>query len=100
MFAVHLKTHADGHFIYHGYAFNLIAKRAACVRFTLCLSESFGLRAYMGGRYYDVELAEPITDCVGDQMPIVEEELIYRYFYADSHSGRATIRAGGVAYEK
>lgn len=88
------KTHADGHFIYHGYAFNLIAKRAACVRFTLCLSESFGLRAYMDGRYYDVELAEPITDCVGDQMPIVEKELIYRYFYADSHSGRATIRAG------
>lgn len=88
------KTHADGHFIYHGYAFNLIAKRAACVRFTLCLSESFGLRAYMDGRYYDVELAEPITDCVSDQMPIVEKELIYRYFYADSHSGRATIRAG------
>ena len=56
--------------------------------------ESFGLRAYMGGRYYDVELAEPITDCVGDSMPIVEKELIYRYFYADTHSGRATIRAG------
>ena len=88
------KTHADGHFIYHGYRFNLLAKRAACVRFTLCLSESFGLRAYMGGRYYDVELAEPITDCVGDSMPIVEKELIYRYFYADSHSGRAAIRAG------
>ena len=88
------KTHADGHFIYHGYRFNLIAKRAACVRFTLCLSESFGLRAYMGGRYYDVELAEPITDCIGDSMPVVEKELIYRYFYADSHSGRATIRAG------
>jgi hypothetical protein len=88
------KTHADGHFIYHGYAFNLIAKRAACVRFTLCLSECFGLRAYMGGRYYDVELAEPVTDCVGDSMPIVEKDLIYRYFYADSHSGRAAIRAG------
>ena len=25
------KNHADGHFIYHGYAFNLIAKRAVCV---------------------------------------------------------------------
>lgn len=25
------KTHADGHFIYHGYVFNLIVKRAACV---------------------------------------------------------------------
>lgn len=53
-----------------------------------------GLRAYMGGKYYDVELAEPITDCVGDSMPIVEKELVYRYFYADRHSGRATIRAG------
>ena len=88
------KTHADGHFIYHGYSFNLIAKRAACVHFTLCLSESFGLRAYMGGCYYDVELAEPITDCVGDSMPIVEKDLIYRYFYADRHSGRAVIRTG------
>lgn len=88
------KTHADGHFVYHGYRFNLLANRSACVRFTLCLSENFGLRAYMGGRYYDVELAEPITDCVGEQMPIVEKELIYRYFYADSHSGRATIRTG------
>ena len=88
------KTHADGHFIYHGYAFNLIAKRAACVRFTLCLSESFGLRAYIGGGYCDVELAEPLCDVVGDSMPIVEKELIYRYFYADTHSGRATIRAG------
>lgn len=88
------KTHADGHFIYHGHAFNLIAKRAACVHFTLCLSESFGLRAYMGGKYYGVELAEPITDCVGDSMPIVEKDLIYRYFYADRHSGRVLIRAG------
>ena len=88
------KTHADGHFIYHGYSFNLIAKRAACVHFTLCLSESFGLRAYMGGCYYDVELAEPICDVVGDTMPQVEKDLIYRYFYADRHSGRATIHAG------
>ena len=88
------KTHADGHFIYHGYRFNLLHNRATCVPFTLCLSESFGLRAYMGGKYYDVELAEPICDVVGDQMPTVEKELIYRYFYADTHSGRATIRAG------
>lgn len=88
------KTRANGSFIYHGYKFNLLAARAACVSFTLCLSESYGLRAYMGGKYYGVELAEPITDCVGDSMPIVEKELLYRYFYADTHSGRATIRAG------
>ena len=64
------------------------------MRFTLCLSENYGLRAYRNGKYYDVELAEPMCDCVGDPMPAVEKDLIYRYFYADRHSGRATIRAG------
>lgn len=88
------KTRADGSFVYHGYRFRLASARAACVDFTLCLSESYGLRAYVGGIYYDVELAEPICDCVGDSMPSVEKDLIYRYFYADTHSGRATIRAG------
>ena len=88
------KTRTDGSFVYHGYKFNLCAPRSACVRFVLCLSESFGIKALMNGKYYDVELAEPITDCVGDSMPIVEKDLIYRYFYADRHSGRATIRAG------
>lgn len=88
------RTRADGSFVYHGYRFNLLSARAACVSFTLCLSESFGLRAYAGGRYYGVELAEPLCDVVGDQMPIVEKDLIYRYFYADRHGGRATVRAG------
>lgn len=88
------KTRANGSFIYHGYKFNLLAARAACVRFTLCLSENYGLRAYVGGRYYDVELAEPLCDVVGDQMPTVEKDLIYHYFYADRHCGRTTIRAG------
>ena len=88
------KTLANGSFVYHGYKFNLLSSRAACVRFTLCLSENYGLRAYVGGRYYDVELAEPLCDVMGDQMPAVEKDLIYRYFYADTHSGRATIRAG------
>lgn len=88
------KTRADGSFFYHGYKFNLCAPRSACVRFVLCLSESFGIKALMNGKYYDVELAEPITDCVGDSMPTVEKDLIYRYFYADRHSGRAVIRAG------
>lgn len=89
------KTRADGSFIYHGYKFRLLAPRAACVQFTLCLSERFGLRAFAGGNYYDVELCEPLCDVVGDSMPIVEKELIYRYFYADKHSRRAVIRACG-----
>lgn len=88
------KTRASGSFVYHGYKFNLLSARSSCVRFTLCLSENYGLRAYRNGKYYDVELAEPMCDCVGDPMPAVEKDLIYRYFYADGHSGRATIRAG------
>lgn len=88
------KTRANGSFIYHGYKFNLLSSRAACVPFTLCLSERYGLRAYIGGKYYPVELAEPLCDVVGDSMPAVEKDLIYRYFYADKHSGRATVRAG------
>lgn len=88
------KTHANGSFFYHGYKFNLIAPRTACIRFTLCLSENYGLRAYIGGKYYNVELSEPLCDIVGDKMPIVEKDLIYRYFYADAHSGTATIRTG------
>lgn len=87
------KTRADGSFRYHGYSFRLLSARASCVPFTLCLSESFGLRAYIGGKYYGVELAEPLCDVVGDSMPAVEKDLIYRYFYADRHSGRALIRA-------
>lgn len=88
------KTRASGSFVYHGYKFNLLSARSSCVRFTLCLSENYGLRAYRDGKYYDVELAEPMCDCIGDPMPAVEKDLIYRYFYADRHCGRTTIRAG------
>lgn len=88
------KTHADGHFTYHGYKFNLLAPRKACVKFTLCLSENYGLRAYVNGVYYGVELAEELCDVVGDKMPIVEKDLIYKYFYADAHSNRRKIKAG------
>lgn len=88
------RTRADGSFVYHGYKFTLLSSRSSCVGFTLCLSEGFGLRAYRDGRYYGVGLAEPLCDCVGDQMPAVEKDLIYRYFYADRHGGLATIRAG------
>ena len=87
------KTRADGTFIYHGYKFVLKAKRAACVRFILCLSERFGLRAFMNGKYYNVELDEPLCDVVSDKMPYVEKDLIYRYMYADTHSGAAVVSA-------
>lgn len=85
------KTRSDGSFIYHGYKFGLVAAHAACVDFTLCLNERYGLRGYMGGKYYDIELREPLCDVVGDPMPKVEKNLLYSYFYADTHSGTANI---------
>ena len=85
------KTRSDGSFIYHGYKFGLVSPRSACVNFTLCLSENYGLRAYMDGKYYEVELREPLCDVYGDAMPNVEKDLIYRYFLTDTHGSRIKI---------
>ena len=62
---------------------------------TLCLSERFGLKAYMRGKHYDVKLSEPLCYVPGCSMPTVEKDLLYRYFYANTHSGRALIRGVG-----
>ena len=64
----HKPTKANGTFIYHGEKFrvNLPFKK-----FTLCISETLGVKAYYNGRYYDVELAEPLQDTISDSMPIV-----------------------------
>ena len=47
----------------------------------------------MRGKYYDVKLSEPLCDVPGCSMPTVEKDLLYRYFYADTHSGRAYPRS-------
>lgn len=83
---VNKQTSFDGSFIYHGYKFCLCTKYKSYVKFTLCLSESFGIKAFLNGKYYDVSLLENISDVYGDQMPDVEKELIYKYFYQDTHS--------------
>lgn len=96
LFAVRIerKTNTDGTFKYHGYKFRLVARHSARVDFIFCLSESYGLKGFMNGKYYDVELCEPICDIVGDPMPAVEKDLIYRYLLADQHSGRVVISVG------
>lgn len=80
---------ANGTFVYHGEKFrvNLPFKK-----FTLCVSPTIGVKAFYNGRYYDVELAEPLQDTISDSMPIVEKELIRRYFYRDGHSNLAEVR--------
>lgn len=78
------RTDSLGYFVFHDCDFRLAAPLRAYKHFELCLSEQFGLRAYMGGSYYPVELAEPfLQDVRGDKMPKVEKDLIKRYLLSD-----------------
>ena len=87
--SVKFSCHTDsmGFFMFHDCDFRLIAPARAYKDFELCLSEQFGIRAFMGGRWFPVELAEPfLQDVRGDKMPIVEKDLIARYLLSDLHS--------------
>ena len=78
------KTDQWGVFIFHDHYFELLAPHKACIHFTLCISEQFGLKGFYHGKYYDVVLCE---DCVsnvsGGHMPQVEQDLINRYLLND-----------------
>ena len=81
------RTDSMGYFLFHECEFRLLAPARSYVHFELCLSEQFGIRAYMGGRWFAVELASGILqDVRGDRMPIVEKDLIARYLLSDLHS--------------
>ena len=81
------RTDSMGYFLFHDCEFRLLAPSRSYVHFELCLSEQFGIRAYMGGRWFAVELASGILqDVRGDRMPIVEKDLIARYLLSDLHS--------------
>ena len=78
------RTDSLGFFTFHDCDFRLVAPLRAYKNFELCLSEQFGLRAFMGGKWYPVELAEPcLQDVRGDRMPVVEKDLIARYLLSD-----------------
>ena len=84
------KTKADGSFVYHGIRFRILAAHKPKTPFTICLSENYGLRAYIDGKYYCVKIAERTAK---KSMPKVERDLIDRYFYADAHASCAVISA-------
>lgn len=84
------RTDSTGYFTFHGCDFRLAAPNRAFRHFELCLSEKFGLRAYMDGGWYAVTLAENRFQSRGyDTMPVVEKELINRYLLCDLHSACA-----------
>jgi hypothetical protein len=83
-------TDSMGYFTFHDCDFRLGSPLRAFKKFELCLSEQYGVRAYMDGVYYPVELAEGcVQDTISDKMPIVEKDLIARYLLSDIRASTA-----------
>ena len=80
------RTDSYGVFLFHDHYFELDAPRKSHVKFTLCLSESFGLKAFINGRFYPVKLCDTLSTFRGSEMPMVEQDLISRYLLNDLHS--------------
>ena len=79
------RTDSYGVFLFHDHYFELQAPRKSCVKFTLCLSESFGLKAFMNGSFYPVTLCDTLSSVRCGTMPMVEQDLISRYLLNDLH---------------
>ena len=77
------KTDSYGVFLFHDHYFELQAPRKSHVHFILCMSENFGLKAYMNNRFYDVTLCDVLSDTITHTMPEVEKDLISRYLLSD-----------------
>lgn len=77
------RTDSYGVFLFHDHYFELRAPRKSHVNFILCMSENFGLKAYMNNRFYDVVLCDVLSDTITHTMPEVEKDLISRYLLSD-----------------
>ena len=89
LLSIKIKCHTDqyGYFLFHSQYFKLLSPRKCHVNFVLCISEQYGLKAFIKGKYYDVEIDDNILTSVrGDKMTHVEEDLISRFLLSDVHS--------------
>lgn len=89
MLSIKENKHTDqyGMFLFHDHWFELCCNQKAYRKFTLCLSEQFGVKAYMNGLFYDVKLVDnEVTNVVAGKMPQVEQDLISRYLLNDLHN--------------
>lgn len=86
------KTDEYGMFLFHDHYFELQCNQKAYRKFTLCLSEQFGVKAYMNGLFYDVKLVDnEVTNVVAGKMPQVEQDLISRYLLNDLHTDKVIV---------
>lgn len=76
------KTNSAGEFSFHSYKFTILeCPRIACVTFLLCISER-GLFAKIDGRFYPVQCLDAPLAGLGETMPQVVRDIIYRYMFA------------------
>ena len=81
------RTDQYGYFLFHDHYFEVHAPRKSYIKFQLCISEEFGIKAYYQGRYYDVSIeGNTVTSVVSEKMPFVEQDLISRFLLSDLHS--------------
>ena len=76
------KTNASGVFKFNKQSFTVRGARyIACKRLELCISER-GLKAYLDGKYYDVEMLDFLSDGI-DNPSAVLNNIMYEYLYKD-----------------
>lgn len=74
-------TDKAGGFKFHSYHFVLESPRCCHVHFDLCISER-GIAGCYDGKYYPVRCLDQPLAGLGEKMPKVLEDLIYRYLFA------------------
>ena len=78
----HCKTNSAGVFKFRKQNFTVIgAKYVACKDLELCINEH-GLRAYLNGKYYPVEMLDFLSDGI-DNGSAVLDNIMYEYLYKD-----------------
>lgn len=76
------KTDSSGVFSFHSYKWQIMGcNRVACRNFELCISEK-GIYANLDNEYYPVEILEDILAGIDETMPVVLQNIVYRYMYA------------------
>ena len=75
-------TNSAGEFSFHSYKFTILeCQRIACINFLLCVSER-GLFAKIGDRFYPVQCLDAPLSGLGEKMPQVVQDIVYRYMFA------------------
>lgn len=70
-----------GCFSFHSYKFHVEAPYVCCRKIELCISER-GIMARIDGKYYEVTCLERPLSGLGETMPQVVQNIIYRYLYS------------------